>query len=136
MEVGAVEAGVEVTVTSTTLVVVLGGEVSTEVTVAGGGTEAVTVTGTAGTVLVGGVTTSTGLAAGRPATSSAATSNPVANPASPVTAAEPQVGRPCIRAPPSPRAAQVRGLTRVDLSCCYRPCTLSLLDSSLLSVPC
>jgi hypothetical protein len=52
------------------------------------------------------VTTSAGFGAGRPATSSAATSNPVANPAIPVTAAEPQVGRPLIRAPP--RHAQRR----------------------------
>jgi hypothetical protein len=105
VELGVVEVGEEVTVTSTTLVVVLGGEVSTDVTVAGG-TDAVTVIGTAGTVLVGGATTSAGLGAGRPATSSAATSNPVAKPAIPVTAAEPQVGRPCIRAPP--RHAQRR----------------------------
>jgi hypothetical protein len=89
-------------------VVVLGGEVSTDVTV-DGGTDAVTVTGTAGaagTVLVGDGVTSAGSGVGRPATSSAATSNPVANPASPVTAVEPQVGRPCIRAPP--RHAQRR----------------------------
>ncbi|RSD25873.1 hypothetical protein EIY87_01780 [Amycolatopsis eburnea] len=99
------EVDVEVTVTSTRLVVVVGGGVSTEVTV-DGGADAVTVTGTAGTVLVGGVVTSTGRGAERPAMSSAATSSPEANPASPVTAAEPQVGRPLIRAPP--RHAQRR----------------------------
>ncbi|HET6708948.1 MULTISPECIES: hypothetical protein [unclassified Amycolatopsis] len=87
------------TVTSTKLVVVVGGDVSTDVTV-DGGTDEVTVTGTAATVLVGGVTVSTVRGVLRPAMSSAATSSPEANPASPVTAAEPQVGRPFIRAPP------------------------------------
>jgi hypothetical protein len=87
------------TVTSTTLVVVVGGDVSTDVTV-DGGTDAVTVTGTAETVLVGGAMESAGRGVLRPAMSSAATSSPVAKPASPVTAAEPQVGRPLIRAPP------------------------------------
>jgi hypothetical protein len=105
VELGGVGLGEEVTVTSTTLVVVLGGEVSTEVTV-DGGTDAVTVTGSAETVLAGGEVTSAGLGRGRPATSSAATSNPAEKPASPVTAAEPQVGRPLIRAPP--RHAQRR----------------------------
>jgi hypothetical protein len=107
--VGVVEVGVtEVvgwTVTSTKLVMVDGGDVSTDVTV-DGGTDEVTVTGTAETVLVDGVVVSTGRGPSRPATSSAATSRPVANPASPVTAAEPQVGRPLIRAPP--RHAQRR----------------------------
>jgi hypothetical protein len=104
---GDVEVGVTVvevvgsTVTSTMLVVVLGGDVSIEVTVAGDGTGAVTVTGTAGVAEgVGGAVTSAGRGLARPATSSAATSNPATNPASPVTAAEPQVGRPLIRAPP------------------------------------
>ncbi|EOD68029.1 hypothetical protein H480_13264 [Amycolatopsis vancoresmycina DSM 44592] len=96
------------TVTSTTLVVVVGGGVTTEVTV-DGGDDSVTVTGTAETVAVGGGVSEVSVVrgTGRPATSSAATSNPVANPASPVTAAEPQVGRPVIRAPP-PRHAQRR----------------------------
>ncbi|SEF30767.1 hypothetical protein SAMN05421837_105372 [Amycolatopsis pretoriensis] len=95
-----------VTVTSTTLVVVLGGDVSTEVTV-DGGTDAVTVTGTAETVLGGGAgVRSAGFGAARPAMSRAATSRPAEKPASPVTAAEPQVGRPFIRAPP--RHAQRR----------------------------
>jgi hypothetical protein len=94
------------TVTSTTLVVVVAGGVSTEVTVAGGA-DSVTVTGTAETVLVGGGSGISAVrGAGRPATSMAATSNPVAKPARPVTAAEPQVGRPLIRAPP--RHAQRR----------------------------
>jgi len=107
-EVEVVEEVVEVvgcTVTSTTLVVVVGDGVSTEVTVAGGA-DSVTVTGTAETVLVGGTVDSTLRGAGRPATSIAATSRPAANPARPVTAAEPQVGRPLIRAPP--RHAQRR----------------------------
>jgi hypothetical protein len=96
------------TVTSTKLVVVVGGDVSTEVTV-DGGADVVIVTGTAETVRVSGaagLVVSAGRGLVRPATSSAATSNPVANPASPVTAAEPQVGRPLIRAPP--RHAQRR----------------------------
>jgi hypothetical protein len=93
------------TVTSMKLVVVVGGDVSTDVTV-DGGTDEVTVTGTAETVLVGGVVISVVRGPSRPATSNAATSSPVANPARPVTAAEPQVGRPLIRAPP--RHAQRR----------------------------
>jgi hypothetical protein len=93
-------------VTSTKLVVVVGGDVSTDVTV-DGGTDDVTVTGTAETVRVGGtVVVSAGRGVVRPAMSTAATSRPVAKPASPVTAAEPHVGRPLIRAPP--RHAQRR----------------------------
>jgi hypothetical protein len=97
--VAGVGVGVGSTVTSTKLVVVVGGEVSTDVTVDGGWDE-VTVTGTAETVLVGGTTASTGCGVLRPAMSSAATSSPVAKPASPVTAAKPQVGRLLIRVPP------------------------------------
>ncbi|MEV7093244.1 hypothetical protein AB0M80_10380 [Amycolatopsis sp. NPDC051045] len=104
LEVGVTEVG-DWTVTWTKLVVVVGGDVSTDVIV-DGGTDEVTVTGTAETVLVGGTVASTGRGAERPAMSSAATSNPLAKPASPVTAAEPQVGRPLIRAPP--RHAQRR----------------------------
>lgn len=104
VELGVAEVDdvVGTTVTSTKLVVVVGGDVSTEVTV-DGGSDVVIVTGTAETVLVGGSVVPVvpaGCGVARPATSSAATSSPVANPASPVTAAEPQVGRPLIRAPP------------------------------------
>jgi hypothetical protein len=104
LEAGVTEVG-DWTVTSTKLVVVVGGDVSTDVIV-DGGTDEVTVTGTAETVLVGGTVASAGRGPARPAMSSAATSNPVAKPASPVTAAEPQVGRPLIEAPP--RHAQRR----------------------------
>ncbi|MDT7798709.1 MAG: hypothetical protein QOI78_2142 [Actinomycetota bacterium] len=130
--VGVVVGAVGETVTCTTVVEVTGGEVSTSVTVAAGGAGAVTVTGTTEVEGGGGGPPTCGdLTVGRPATSSAATSSPVAKPASPITTAEPQLGRVNIRAPPR-NAKRRYEETRVDLSSCYTLFALSVFDSTLL----